>query len=89
MLMPAEDLAMFHEEMTKLGGFMRVQSQKRWQQVVKNCGFPQTTSSSYSTRNKYESYLLAKETRDLLANVVSTRYAVSLCVCLRLILVLF
>ncbi len=33
---------------------------------MKNCNFAQTTSSSYSTRNKYESYLLPKEIHDAL-----------------------
>ncbi len=54
------------------------------------CGFAQTTSSSYSTRNKYESYLLAKEEHDyLLAAVGRSNRSVSwglsalaqLCVC--------
>ena len=49
-----------------MDGYISVQNKKRWQQVVKNCNFAQTTSSSYSTRNKYESYLLAKEEHDFL-----------------------
>jgi hypothetical protein len=38
--------------------------------IVKMCNFAQTTSSSYSTRNKYESYLLAKEEHDYLCAAV-------------------
>jgi hypothetical protein len=54
------------------------------------CNFAQTTSSSYSTRNKYESYLLAKEEHDYLCAAVgmSTRSVswglaslAQLCVC--------
>lgn len=73
--MGVSELVMFYEEMRKLGGFMAVQSLKRWQQVVKVCHFPQTTSSSYSTRNKYESYLLGKETHDMLVALVETQDA--------------
>ncbi len=59
-VMPRAELTMFYTNLQLMGGYMAVQAKKRWQQVVKNCNFAQTTSSSYSTRNKYESYLLAK-----------------------------
>lgn len=65
-IMTRAELTLFYNVLVQMGGYIAVQSKKRWQQVVKNCNFAQTTSSSYSTRNKYESYLLAKEIHDYL-----------------------
>ena len=69
-VIPQEELTRFYDVMKSLGGYMKVQSQKKWQQVVKMCDFAQTTSSSYSTRNKYESYLLPLEEHKLLMEAV-------------------
>ncbi len=76
-VMPRAELIMFYTNLQLMGGYMAVQAKKRWQQVVKNCNFAQTTSSSYSTRNKYESYLLAKEEHDFLMAITGQSESMS------------